>query len=112
MQSKKNNEKEQEETRGEEQVTLSLEEYSEMKKRLHELGGMDPSMQSLKGEESPGLVPETPHIQTQYKQVDGYIRVSSCLKEVKFSMTRIEKIVDAWKAPQSKIFQVLPRTLT
>ena len=59
MKSKKNNEKEQEETAGEEEETISLEEYSNMKKRLHELGGMNPSMQSRKGEESPGVVPKT-----------------------------------------------------
>ena len=60
MQSKENNKQEQEETPGEEQVTISLEEYSNMKKRLHELGGIGPSMQSRKGEESPREVPETP----------------------------------------------------
>ena len=60
MQRKKNNEKNLEETPGEEQETILLEEYSEMKKRLHELGGMDPSMQSRKGEKSLGVVPETP----------------------------------------------------
>ena len=60
MQSKQTNEKKQEETPGEEQVTISLEEYSNMKKRLHELGSMGPSMQSQTGVESPGVVPETP----------------------------------------------------
>ena len=60
MQSKKNLVKKQEETPGAEEVTISLEEYSNMKKRLHELGGMGPSMQSPKREESPGVVPETP----------------------------------------------------
>ena len=60
MQSKENNKQEQEETPGEEQVTISLEEYSSMKKRLHELGGMGPSMQSQTREKSPDVVPETP----------------------------------------------------
>ena len=60
MQSKENLLNQQEETPGAEDVTISLEEYSNMKKGLHELGGMGPSMQSPKREESPGVVPETP----------------------------------------------------
>ena len=54
MQAQKNNEKKQEETPGEKEVTISLEEFSNMKNRLHELGGMDPSIKSRKGEKSPG----------------------------------------------------------
>ena len=62
MQSKENLVKKQEEAPGAEEVTISLEEYSNMKKRLHELGCMGPSMQSQTREESPGVVPETPHL--------------------------------------------------
>ena len=53
MQSKENIKNNQEETPGEERETISLEEYSNMMKRLHELGGMNPSMQSWKEKESP-----------------------------------------------------------
>ena len=71
MQSKKNNQKKLEETPGEEQVTNSLEEYSNIKKRLHELGGMDPSIQSWRGEESSGVILETP--QTYCEDI-AYVR--------------------------------------
>ena len=60
MQSKENNKQEHEETQGEEQVTISPVGYSQIKKRLHELGCMGPSMQSQKGEEIPGVVQEKP----------------------------------------------------
>ena len=60
MQSKENQQNKQEETPGEE-VTISMEEYSEMKKRLQEQEGMDSRMQSRKGKESSGVVPETSH---------------------------------------------------
>ena len=61
MEINKNTEKNQKETPGEEEVTSSMEEYSMMKKRLHEPGGMDSSMQSWE-KESLWVVLETPHL--------------------------------------------------
>ena len=84
MQSKKNKEKKQEVTPCEEQVTTSLEEYSNIKKRLHELGGMGPSMQSQRGEETPVVVPETLHIHSPWE--DG-CNIPEVEVDLKFSDT-------------------------
>ena len=51
-QSNKNQKNKQEETPGAEEVTISQEEYSNIKKRLQGLGGMDSSIQSRKVQES------------------------------------------------------------
>ena len=61
MQSTKNEENTVGESPGKEEVTISLEEFSEMKKRLQGLGGIDPRMQSQKEQQSQMVVPETPH---------------------------------------------------
>ena len=54
MKSNEKPEQNQEENSGEEEVTISLKENSNMKKRLQEMRGIASSIQLRKGKKSPG----------------------------------------------------------
>ena len=65
MQNNQNQLNRQEKTPGAEEVQSPVRLYSNVKKRLQELGGMDSSKHSRKRKEILGVVPETPHVQTE-----------------------------------------------
>ena len=65
MQSKENAKNKQEETPGAEEVTISLEEYSKMKKRLRELGAWIPACRAEKEKKIGGGSRNTTNIQLQ-----------------------------------------------
>ena len=54
------NQKKPEETPSAKEVTISLDEYSNLEKRLQELGDIDSCIQNWKEKQNSGVVPETP----------------------------------------------------